>query len=95
FIIFIIIISIIIFNLNKFSSIIKKINSEKKNPFECGFNPISIFYAFFFLVRLLFLIFDITLLIPIIFYLKYLNFYYIINIILLFMFIILFTLILE
>ncbi|KAF3423913.1 hypothetical protein E2986_13616, partial [Frieseomelitta varia] len=101
FIIFIIFISIIIFNLNKFLSIIRKINLEKKIPFECGFNPISKFLLPFsipfFLIRLLFLIFDIeiTLLIPIIFYLKYINFYYIINTISLFIFIILITLILE
>ncbi|KAF3426379.1 hypothetical protein E2986_13442, partial [Frieseomelitta varia] len=94
---YIIIISIIIFNLNKFLSVIKKI------PLDCGFNPISKFILpfsiIFFLIRLLFLIFDIeiTLSIPIIFYLKYLNFYYIINIILIFIYIytILFTLILE
>nr|WOF82971.1 NADH dehydrogenase subunit 3 [Tetragonisca angustula] len=98
---FIIFISMVIFNLNKYLSMMKKLNLEKKIPFECGFNPISKFMLPFsmpfFLISLLFLIFDIeiTLLIPMIFYLKYLNFYYMINIILLFMFTMLFTLILE
>ncbi|KAF3429935.1 hypothetical protein E2986_13813 [Frieseomelitta varia] len=96
-------ISIIIFNLNKFFPINKKINLEKRIPFECGFNPKFIlpfpilFFFSFFQIRLLFSIFDIeiTLSIPIIFYLKYINFYYMLNTILLFIFIILFTLIIE
>ncbi|KAF3429316.1 hypothetical protein E2986_12685, partial [Frieseomelitta varia] len=91
FITFITINSIIIFNLNKFLSIIGKINLEKKKiPSECGFSPISKFILPFFKIRLLFLIFniEIALLIPITLYLKYLNFYYTINIILLFIFII-------
>ncbi|KAF3419750.1 NADH dehydrogenase subunit 3 (mitochondrion) [Frieseomelitta varia] len=101
FIMFIMLISMIIFNLNKFLSMMKKINLEKKIPFECGFNPISKFMLPFsmpfFLISLLFLIFDIeiTLLIPMIFYLKYMNFYYMINTILLFMLMMLITLILE
>ena len=82
FLLFIIITSIIIFNLNKFLSVENKF-IKKKIPFECGFSPITKFILPFsipfFLIRLLFLIFDIeiTLLIPIIFYLKYSNFYYI------------------
>ena len=38
-----ILISIIVFNLNKFLPINEKINLEKKIPFERGFNPISKF----------------------------------------------------
>ena len=50
-----------------------KIGNKKQIPFECGFNSFSIP----FLIILLLLIFDIeiTLLIPIILHLKYLNFY--------------------
>nr|QHD26487.1 NADH dehydrogenase subunit 3 [Lepidotrigona terminata] len=70
-------ISIMILNLNKILSMIKMINIEKKIPFECGFNPISNFSMPFsmpfFTVTLLFLIFDIeiTMLIPMIVYLKF------------------------
>nr|APU52728.1 NADH dehydrogenase subunit 3 [Cardiocondyla obscurior] len=52
---------------------------EKISPFECGFDPISSNYLpfsiHFFLISLIFLIFDIeiTILIPLIHYLKYFN----------------------
>ena len=73
---------------------------KKKIPFVC-FDPISKFILPFsvsyFWIIFLFLIFDIkiTLMIPIILCLKYLNFYYIINIILLFIIKILVTLIID
>nr|QEN99351.1 NADH dehydrogenase subunit 3 [Melipona fasciculata] len=101
FISFIMLLSYIIFNLNKFLSMNKKTNLEKKIPFECGFNPISKFNLPFsmpfFLISLLFLIFDIeiTLLIPLIFYLKYFNLIITMLIIFFFFMMMLFTLIIE
>nr|YP_009115754.1 NADH dehydrogenase subunit 3 [Melipona scutellaris]AJC00749.1 NADH dehydrogenase subunit 3 [Melipona scutellaris] len=101
FIAFILLMSYIIYNLNKYLCMNKKINLEKKIPFECGFNPISKFNLPFsmpfFLISLLFLIFDIeiTMMIPLIMYLKYLNFLIIIIINLLFLYTMLTTLIME
>nr|YP_009428441.1 NADH dehydrogenase subunit 3 [Apis mellifera sahariensis]YP_009971675.1 NADH dehydrogenase subunit 3 [Apis mellifera]AHY80998.1 NADH dehydrogenase subunit 3 [Apis mellifera mellifera]AIA77371.1 NADH dehydrogenase subunit 3 [Apis mellifera scutellata]AIS38999.1 NADH dehydrogenase subunit 3 [Apis mellifera intermissa]AJF44097.1 NADH dehydrogenase subunit 3 [Apis mellifera syriaca]APU52715.1 NADH dehydrogenase subunit 3 [Apis mellifera capensis]APU89623.1 NADH dehydrogenase subunit 3 [Apis m len=74
--IFIILISSILLLLNKFISIYKKKDYEKSSPFECGFNPITKanlpFSLPFFLMTMMFLIFDveIILFLPIIFYLK-------------------------
>lgn len=91
----------IIFLLNKFLSINKKFNIEKKLPYECGFNPITKinipFSLPFYLISLTFLIFDveIILLIPLISYIKNLNFFYIFIIIIFLFFILIFSLILE
>lgn len=58
--------------LNLFLSKKNNLNQEKSTPFECGFDPISLgrfpFRIQFFLIRLIFLIFDIeiVLLIPLI-----------------------------
>nr|AWN56331.1 NADH dehydrogenase subunit 3 [Pheidole flavens] len=67
------IISILLMFLNIFISKKSFTNREKMSPFECGFDPISPnhlpFSIQFFLISLIFLIFDIeiTLLIPLIF----------------------------
>lgn len=62
---------IVISTLTSYSSIL---SSEKNSPFECGFNPKFIFRApfstQFFLVALLFLIFDVELIILFPFLLK-------------------------
>lgn len=56
------------------------IDREKSSPFECGFDPISNnhipFRIHFFIIRLIFLVFDIeiTLLIPLIFLTKNYNY---------------------
>lgn len=67
-----IIISFFLIILNIFISKKSLIDQEKISPFECGFDPISTnhlpFRVQFFLIRLIFLIFDIeiTLLIPLV-----------------------------
>nr|DBA43903.1 TPA_asm: ND3 [Bombus perplexus] len=72
---------LIIFYMNKIMSINKKLNMEKNLPYECGFNPITKmnipFSLPFYLISLTFLIFDveIILLIPLISYIKTLNFF--------------------
>nr|YP_010872920.1 NADH dehydrogenase subunit 3 [Pheidole fervida]WGV34119.1 NADH dehydrogenase subunit 3 [Pheidole fervida] len=66
------IISLIIMSLNIFISKKSFKDQEKSSPFECGFDPISSshlpFSIQFFLISLIFLIFDIelTLLIPLV-----------------------------
>nr|ABH05003.1 NADH dehydrogenase subunit 3 [Bombus ignitus] len=78
----ILIIIFIIFILNKFLSMTKKMNFEKNLPYECGFNPITKmnlpFSLPFYLISLTFLIFDIEiiLLIPLISFIKTLNYMY-------------------
>nr|DBA43604.1 TPA_asm: ND3 [Bombus impatiens] len=72
----------IILLLNMFLSMNKKFNMEKNLPYECGFNPVTKmnipFSLPFYLISLTFLIFDveIILLIPLISYIKTLNFLY-------------------
>nr|YP_010892924.1 NADH dehydrogenase subunit 3 [Tetragonula iridipennis]WJQ22759.1 NADH dehydrogenase subunit 3 [Tetragonula iridipennis] len=94
-------ISFLILSLNKAMSPSKPIWMEKKVPFECGFNPISKYSIPvsmpFFLVAILFLIFDIeiTLLVPVIIYLNYLSFMYTILLIVFFALVMLVTLVFE
>nr|ALO64720.1 NADH dehydrogenase subunit 3 [Nomada goodeniana] len=94
-------ICLIIYFLNLFISMMKFNNIEKKNSFECGFNPISKsnipFSLPFYMISLMFLIFDVevVLLLPMIFYLNYLNFYMIYFIYLFFLLILLLTLLFE
>nr|DBA43773.1 TPA_asm: ND3 [Bombus picipes] len=89
------------FFFNKFLSMKKKNHIEKNLPYECGFNPVTKmnmpFSLPFYLISLTFLIFDveIVLLIPLISYIKTLNFFYLF-ILMIFLFIMLiFSLILE
>nr|ASY95862.1 NADH dehydrogenase subunit 3 [Atta colombica] len=66
-------ISLLLFLLNFFISKKTSLNQEKMSPFECGFNPSSSarlpFSTQFFIISLIFLIFDIeiALLLPLIF----------------------------
>nr|AWN56225.1 NADH dehydrogenase subunit 3 [Dorymyrmex brunneus] len=72
-------ISIFLILINLLISKKKKINREKSSPFECGFDPISNghipFSIHFFMISLIFLIFDIeiTILIPLVTLLYYMN----------------------
>nr|BCZ08117.1 NADH dehydrogenase subunit 3 [Apis cerana] len=72
----IILISSILLMLNKTISMIKKKDYEKSSPFECGFNPITKanlpFSLPFFLITMMFLIFDVEIILfmPIILYMK-------------------------
>nr|QHD26500.1 NADH dehydrogenase subunit 3 [Lepidotrigona flavibasis] len=101
FVILVLVVSVIIMNMNKMLSMIKMINIQKKVPFECGFNPMSKFSIPFsmpfFMVSLLFLIFDIeiTMLIPMILYIKFSNHFAAFVVIMLFMFSMIVTLIVE
>lgn len=76
-------IALLILILNYLISIKLLKNREKISPFECGFDPISKsripFRVQFFLIRLIFLIFDIeiTLLIPLVFLTQIFNKIYI------------------
>nr|YP_010321812.1 NADH dehydrogenase subunit 3 [Stenochironomus tobaduodecimus]UKO33039.1 NADH dehydrogenase subunit 3 [Stenochironomus tobaduodecimus] len=85
---FTLIISILIFIISFFmillSSILmkkKQMNRENMTPFECGFNPFNSprlpFSIKFFLIAIIFLIFDveITLILPLILTMKYSNLY--------------------
>nr|YP_010987565.1 NADH dehydrogenase subunit 3 [Anotylus hirtulus]WON65971.1 NADH dehydrogenase subunit 3 [Anotylus hirtulus] len=81
-IMFLLVLSFIIMLL---SSIISKktfMDREKNSPFECGFDPKNSarlpFSLHFFLIAIIFLIFDVelTLLIPFILTIKMLNFFY-------------------
>nr|ALO70977.1 NADH deshydrogenase subunit 3 [Pselaphinae sp. 2 EF-2015] len=76
------IILMISFMIMMISSLISKkslMDREKSSPFECGFDPKSTprlpFSIHFFLIAIIFLIFDIeiTILIPLIFIMKYTN----------------------
>nr|YP_009521626.1 NADH dehydrogenase subunit 3 [Anoplolepis gracilipes]AXP85347.1 NADH dehydrogenase subunit 3 [Anoplolepis gracilipes] len=78
-IMFFIILSTLILLINLFISSKSLSNREKISPFECGFDPLSNsrlpFSIQFFLISLIFLIFDIeiTLLIPLIYMLYFMN----------------------
>nr|DBA43617.1 TPA_asm: ND3 [Bombus melanopygus] len=97
----ILMILLIIISLNKFLSIYKKINMEKNLPFECGFNPITKmtlpFSLPFYMISLTFLIFDveIILLIPLISYIKTLNFIYLFILMIFLFLMLIFSLMLE
>nr|DBA43643.1 TPA_asm: ND3 [Bombus lepidus] len=94
-------IMMIIFFLNKFLSMNKKFNMEKNLPYECGFNPITKmnlpFSLPFYLISLTFLIFDveIILLIPLISYIKTMNFFYLFILMIFLLFSLIFSLMLE
>nr|DBA43812.1 TPA_asm: ND3 [Bombus vosnesenskii] len=91
----------IIFLLNKFLSIYKKLDMEKNLPYECGFNPITKmnmpFSLPFYLISLTFLIFDveIILLIPLISYIKTLNFLYLFILMIFLFLMLIFSLLME
>nr|AEV76941.1 NADH dehydrogenase subunit 3 [Camponotus vafer] len=76
-------IALFILMLNIFISIKLLKNREKMSPFECGFDPVSKsrmpFSIQFFLISLIFLIFDIeiTLLMPLVFLIQVFNKMYI------------------
>nr|QNV12222.1 NADH dehydrogenase subunit 3 [Bombus terrestris] len=95
-----IIISIILF-LNKFLSMIKIMNFEKNLPYECGFNPITNmnlpFSLPFYLISLTFMIFDIEiiLLMPLISFIKTLNYLYMFFMMTFFFLMLIFSLIME
>nr|DBA43682.1 TPA_asm: ND3 [Bombus ladakhensis] len=97
----ILMILMIIFILNKFLSMFKKFNFEKNLPYECGFNPITKmnlpFSLPFYLISLTFLIFDveIILLIPLISYIKTLNLLYLFILMTFFMYMLIFSLLME
>nr|DBA43864.1 TPA_asm: ND3 [Bombus vancouverensis nearcticus] len=97
----IIVILMIIYLLNKFFSMHKKLNMEKNLPYECGFNPITKmnipFSLPFYLISLTFLIFDveIILLIPLISYIKTLNFFYLFILMMFLFLMLIFSLIME
>nr|QBP33722.1 NADH dehydrogenase subunit 3 [Bombus asiaticus] len=97
----IMIILLVIFFLNKFLSLFKKLNFEKNLPYECGFNPITKmnlpFSLPFYLISLMFLIFDveIILLIPLISYIKTLNLFNLFILMIFFFLTLIFSLIME
>nr|QBP33735.1 NADH dehydrogenase subunit 3 [Bombus pyrosoma] len=99
--ILILMILFIIFILNKFLSMLKKPNFEKNLPYECGFSPITKmnlpFSLPFYLISLTFLIFDveIILLIPLISYIKTLNLLYLFILMTFFMYMLIFSLLME
>nr|DBA43669.1 TPA_asm: ND3 [Bombus laesus] len=99
--IMILLILLIIIILNKFMSMFKKFNFEKNLPYECGFNPITKinipFSLPFYLISLTFLIFDIEiiLLVPLILFLKTLNFIYLYLLIFFFFLMLMFSLLME
>nr|YP_010279290.1 NADH dehydrogenase subunit 3 [Tetrapedia diversipes]UKG21059.1 NADH dehydrogenase subunit 3 [Tetrapedia diversipes] len=97
----IIIITFILYLINLMITMIKPMNLEKNIPFECGFTPMTKanlpFSLPFYMVLMLFLIFDveIVLLIPMIMYMNILNNMYLNFTILFFFLILIYTLILE
>nr|DBA43539.1 TPA_asm: ND3 [Bombus balteatus] len=97
----IMLILMILFLLNKFLSMNKKFNFEKNLPYECGFSPITKmnipFSLPFYLISLTFLIFDIEiiLLIPLISFIKTLNFLYLFFMMIFFFFMLIFSLVME
>nr|BBC15083.1 NADH dehydrogenase subunit 3 [Bombus hypocrita sapporensis]BBC44262.1 NADH dehydrogenase subunit 3 [Bombus hypocrita sapporensis] len=97
----ILIIIFIILMLNKFLSMIKKMNYEKNLPYECGFNPITKmnlpFSLPFYLISLTFMIFDIEiiLLMPLISFIKTLNFLYLFFMMIFFFSMLIFSLMME
>ncbi|YP_008080963.1 NADH dehydrogenase subunit 3 (mitochondrion) [Apis florea] len=99
--ILIFIISFILLLINKFISMKKKMDFEKSSPFECGFNPITKsnlpFSLPFYLITMMFLIFDveIILFLPMIFYLKSINSIITFLLISLFLILLIITLIFE
>nr|DBA43591.1 TPA_asm: ND3 [Bombus impetuosus] len=99
--IMILMIMFVIVILNKFLSMFKKLNFEKNLPYECGFNTITKinipFSLPFYLISLTFLIFDveIILLIPLIMFLKTLNYLYVFLLMFFFFFMLIFSLFME
>lgn len=99
--IFFFIVVIILFLINFLVYYKNLFNREKNSSFECGFDKISSsrlpFSIQFFIICLLFLIFDIeiTLIIPIIIGFNDFNLYYLIIIFLIFLIILIFGIILE
>nr|WPS93605.1 NADH dehydrogenase subunit 3 [Aviostivalius klossi bispiniformis] len=80
--IIIVIISMIMMNISTFISYKNIYDQEKNSPFECGFNPLSSsrlpFSLQFFLVSIIFLIFDIeiALILPMIFSMYNMNIFF-------------------
>nr|ARX96607.1 NADH dehydrogenase subunit 3 [Xylocopa appendiculata] len=101
FMMFITFISIFILFINMIMSMMKKNNYEKNLPFECGYSPLSKanlpFSLPFFLITLMFLIFDIeiVLLIPLILYLMNNNFLMLFVIMMTFIILLILTLSIE
>nr|YP_009945154.1 NADH dehydrogenase subunit 3 [Habropoda radoszkowskii]QOE17522.1 NADH dehydrogenase subunit 3 [Habropoda radoszkowskii] len=100
-VLFIIIIGFFIYFLNMFICMVKFRSKEKCIPYECGFDPffknhlpVSIP---FYLIGLMFLVFDIevVMLIPFVFFMFYLDSLYIMNMFILFLLVMLLTLFLE
>nr|ALD88449.1 NADH dehydrogenase subunit 3 [Megachile sculpturalis] len=97
----IIIINLLLINMNIFLSMNNKINREKNYPFECGFNMNSHsrlpFIINFYLITLLFLIFDveIMMIIPTMYLMSSFNSMYMTLILLFFILILIISLMYE